>query len=70
MICIASRDLGLIALTGLSAQDDRAQHTASVVDHYFEKPIDVAALLACLPPPHHDTAPDRQGRAQATRVMR
>lgn len=40
----------LIAVTGLAPDSARARHTALIVDHYFEKPVDIAALLAILPP--------------------
>ena len=44
----------LIALTGLPPQHVRALSTAAVVDHYFEKPVDMSDLLARLPSAHRD----------------
>lgn len=40
--------LTLIAVTGLDSQDARARQTASVVDHYFEKPVNLSVLVSCL----------------------
>lgn len=40
----------LIAVTGRNKQEPRVSDTFAIVDHYFQKPVDPAALRKVLPP--------------------
>ena len=40
----------LVAITGGGASDTRVSETFSLVDHYLQKPLDIAALDKILPP--------------------
>jgi DNA-binding response OmpR family regulator len=40
----------LIAMSGLGADDSRVADTSDLVDHYFEKPVDLDALAKVLEP--------------------
>jgi DNA-binding response OmpR family regulator len=43
-------ELVLIAVTGSNESNSRVKDTFAVVDHYFQKPLDTAALRKVLPP--------------------
>jgi len=43
-------DIVLIALSACDATDARVQHSFSLADHYFTKPVDPAALAKLLRP--------------------
>lgn len=43
-------DIVLIAVTGSDEKQARVTDTFAVVDHYFQKPLDPAALRKILPP--------------------
>ena len=40
----------LVAVTGSPASEARVKDTMALVDHYFQKPVDIAALRKILPP--------------------
>ena len=41
----------LVAITGSSPSEARVRETVSLVDHYFQKPVDLNALRSVLPSP-------------------
>ena len=45
-------DVILIAMTGLDADDIRVADTFNLVDHYFQKPFELDALLRIFKPIH------------------
>ncbi len=45
-------DVILIAMTGLDADDMRVADTFNLVDHYFQKPFELDALLRIFKPVH------------------
>lgn len=45
-------DVILIAMTGLDADDMRVADTFNLVDHYFQKPFELDALLRIFKPIH------------------
>ncbi len=42
-------DIVLIAVTGWDPKDERVSETFALVDHYFQKPLDLNALRKLLP---------------------
>ncbi|MEO8806807.1 MAG: response regulator [Burkholderiaceae bacterium] len=55
-------DIVLIAVTGWTDSEARVADTFSVVDHYFQKPVDPKALCALLESLGRDRAASREKR--------
>ena len=47
---VAVDDVILLAMTGLDPKDIRVADTFAIVDHYFQKPFELEALLRVLKP--------------------